>query len=168
MRLIRQLGSKACLLTYPSPSTTSRVTVESQLAGGCCHILSTPVGVTVPTSPDEASIAQLVSALLWIVFEPSKFASFQRKSIILGEQWRYILQPASLAAEPVLIRVWLVPLVYAWKILCPKKVQRKLFKLITNYWASWVDFFDLAADWWNFKFQTLSFITHLFSPSTIS
>ena len=105
VRLIRQLGSKACLLTYPSPSTTSRVTVESQLAGGCCHILSTPVGVTVPTSPDEASIAQLVSALLRLVLTPSNFASFQRKSIVLGEQYRYMLQPASVAAVPVFIRV---------------------------------------------------------------
>ena len=96
---------KARLLTYSTPSTSSRVTVESQLAGGCFHILSTPVGVVEPTSQAEAAIAQSGSSLLWTVLVPSSLALFQRKSIMSGVQWRYMSQPALVAAESVLIRV---------------------------------------------------------------
>ena len=110
---------KVCLLTFPVPSTSSLVTDESQLAGACCHILSAPVGVVDPTSPTEVSIGQLVLALLWTVLVPSSLAWFQRKSMISGLQWRYMSQPAVEAALPVLIRVWLVPLIYACKILSP-------------------------------------------------
>ena len=93
------------MLTYPSPATSSRVTVESQLAGACFHILSAPVATDVPTSPTEVSMGQLVLALLWMVLVPRSLALFQRKSMISGVQWRYMLHPALVAALPVLIRV---------------------------------------------------------------
>ena len=96
---------KARLLTYPTPSTSSRVTVESQLAGACFHILSAPVAAVDPTSPTEVSIGQLVLALLWTVLVPRSLALFQRKSMMSGLQWRYMSQPAVVAAESVLIRV---------------------------------------------------------------
>ena len=143
---------KVCLLTFPVPSTSSLVTDESQLAGACCHILSAPVGVVDPTSPTEVSIGQSLFLLLWIVFDPRSLALFQRKSMMSGVQWRYMSQPAVVAAVPVLIRVWNVTdLSNFRKIL---RNWKNNGKGVTSSNSTYI--------------YTLSFMTHFSFPSIIS